>query len=51
MAEQLTYVPKTEEEKIAKEVIEFLRPKELPIWQIKEVLDKARNLAEWTKLK
>lgn len=48
---QLTYMPKTGEEKIAKEVIEFLRPKELPIWQVKMVLAKASNLAEWEKLK
>lgn len=51
MAEQLTYLPKTEEEKIAKELIEFLRPKELPLWQVKEVLAQARNMAEWEKLK
>lgn len=51
MAEQLTYVPKTEEEKIAREVIEFLRPKELPLWQVKEILAKASNMAEWEKLK
>lgn len=51
MEEQLKYVPKTEEEKIAREVIEFLRPKELPLWQVKEILAKASNMAEWEKLK
>lgn len=51
MAELLTYVPKTEEEKVAQEVIEFLRPKNLPVWQVKEILAKASNLAEWEKLK
>lgn len=49
--EQLTYVPKTEEEKIAIEVIDFLRPKELPLWQVKEILAKASNMAELEKLK
>lgn len=51
MANLLTYEPKAEEEKIAKEVIEFLRPKELPLWQVKEVLAKASSIAEWEKLK
>lgn len=46
----LTYIPKTEEDKIAKEVIEFLRPKKLSVWQVKEVLTKASNLVEWEKL-
>ena len=50
-SKKLTYKPKTEEEKIAQEVIEFLRLKKLPIWQVKEVLAKASNLAEWEKLK
>lgn len=48
---QLTYIPKTEEDIIAKEVIEFLRSKELPVWQVKTVLAKASDLAEWEKLK
>lgn len=49
--EKLTYAPKTEEDRIAMEVLEFLRAKELPIWQVKEVLTKAKNLADWEKLK
>lgn len=49
--EQLTYIPKTEEEKIAKEVIEFLRHKKLPVWQVKTILSRASSLVEWEKLK
>ena len=48
---KLTYIPKTEEEKVAKEVIEFLRPKKLSVWQVKTVLAKAGDLVEWEKLK
>ena len=38
-------------EKIALEVLDFLRPKELPIWQVKEILVVAARLSEWQKLK
>lgn len=51
MEERLVYAPKTEMTPIAREVIEFLRPKELPIWQIKEVLNEAKRLADWEILK
>lgn len=51
MDELLTYVPRMEMEPIAREVLEFLRPKELPIWQIKEVLNEAKRLADWEVLK
>lgn len=51
MEERLTYAPKSEMEPIAREVLEFLRPKELPIWQIKEVLNEAKRLADWGILK
>lgn len=49
--EKLEYVPKSELGPIAREVLDFLRPKELPIWQIKEILAEASRLVEWEKLK
>lgn len=49
--EKLEYTPKEELSKAAQEVIDFLRPKELPVWQVKEVLREAIKLAEWEKLK
>jgi len=48
---KLEYEPKNEIIKIAREVIDFLRPKELPVWQVKEVLSSAAKLADWEKLK
>lgn len=51
LGEQLTYVPKEKVDEIAKEVIDFLRPKELPIWQVKDALIRASKLVEWEKLK
>ncbi len=38
-------------EKIAFEVLDFFRSKELPIWQVKEILVVAARLSEWQKLK
>lgn len=35
---------------IAIEVLDFLRPKDLPIWQVKEVLARAARLADNTRL-
>ena len=49
--DRLTYVPKSELGPIAREVLDFLRPKELPIWQIKEILAEASRLADWEILK
>lgn len=49
--EKLEYTPKEELSKAAQGVIDFLRPKELPVWQVKEVLREAIKLAEWEKLK
>lgn len=49
--ERLTYAPKEELSLIAQEVIDFLRQKDLLIWQVKEVLIEASKLAEWEKLK
>lgn len=49
--DRLEYAPRSELEPIAQEVLDFLRPKELPIWQIKEILAEASRLAEWEKLK
>ena len=48
---KLEYEPKSELEDLAVEVLEFLRPKELPIWQVKEGLSTAMRLAEWQTLK
>lgn len=49
--EKLKYTPKSELDKVAAEVIDFLRPKELPVWQVKDVLSRAKELAEWQTLK
>lgn len=49
--EQLTYAHKEEMDKIAQEVLEFLRPRHLPIWQVKDVMKRAIRLAEWEKMK
>lgn len=51
MEKELTYAPKEELDEIAKEVIEFLRPKKLPIWKINKVLTIAKDLIEWEKMK
>ena len=48
---RLTYAPKSEMVPIAQEVLDLLRPKMLPIWQIKEILAEARRLADWEILK
>ena len=42
---------KQEAEKIAFEVLDFLKPRELPIWQVKEILATAIRLSEWEILK
>lgn len=47
----LEYEPKDVLDSTAQEVLDFLRPKELPIWQVKEVLMRASRLAEYEKLK
>jgi len=47
----LTYKPKEELDGIAQEVLDFLRPKELPIWQVKEVFKRASRFAEYEKMK
>ena len=49
--EQLTYAPKEEMDKIAMEVLEFLRPRHLTVWQVKDVMKRAIRLAEWEKMK
>ena len=46
--EKVKYLEKAELKSIAEEVMELLRPKRLPVWQIKEVLRYAMNLADWT---
>lgn len=51
MENLLTYEPKEELQKIAMEVLEFLRPRHLPIWQVKEVMTYAKEFAEWEKMK
>ncbi len=47
----LPYVTKTEEDEIAQEIIDLLKTKSLPIWQVKDVLSKAKQLADWQTLK
>lgn len=47
----MTYAPKSELTPIAQEVLDLLRPKTLPIWQVKEILSEARRLADWEILK
>lgn len=49
--ERYEYVTKGEIPEMAREVLDFLRSKELPIWQVKEVLKEAMRLADWEKLK
>ena len=49
--DKLTYALKSELTPIAQEVLDLLRPKALPIWQIKEILSEARRLADWEILK
>lgn len=49
--ERMEYAPKGELEDIARELLDFLRPKELPVWQVKEVLDCAKQYVDYTKLK
>ncbi len=39
---------KEELEAIAKDVLSELKPRRLPVWQVKEVLRFALELAEWT---
>lgn len=48
---KLEYEPKGELDRAAKEVLDFLQPKELPIWQVKEILALASRFAEYTKMK
>ena len=45
--EETKRLEKAELKSIAKEVMELLRPKRLPVWQVKEVLRYAMNLADW----
>ena len=49
--EKMEYVPKSDLCNEARAVLNFLRPKELPIWQIKEILAEAARLSEWEPLK
>ena len=51
MEDKLTYAPKSELTPIAQEVLDLLRTKELPVWQVKEILTEARRLADWAILK
>lgn len=51
MDRKLEYVANDEIDDIAQDIIDFLRPKELPIWQVKEALSAAAKLAEWEVLK
>lgn len=39
---------KEELEAIAEDVLSELKPRRLPVWQVKEVLRFALRLAEWT---
>ena len=48
---KLEYEPNSVLDGLAIEVLELLRPKGLPIWQIKEVLNKASERIEWETLK
>lgn len=36
---------------IVQELLEFLRPKKMPIWQVKEVLRRAGTMVDWEPLK
>lgn len=49
--EKLEYSPKGELLKVAEEVICLLTQKQLPVWQVKEVLSEAAKLAEWQVLR
>ena len=51
MDRKLEYIPRDDVDDIAQNIIDFLRPKELPIWQVKEALSAAAKLAEWEALK
>lgn len=42
---------KEELREMAQELLEFLRPKKLAIWQVKEVLRRAENMVDWEPLK
>lgn len=42
------YRSKEELESMAKSVLNELKPKRLPVWQVKEVLRQAIRLADWT---
>ncbi len=45
------FLTKDELKVIAKEVLDSLRSKKLPIWQVKEVCRFAMELADWELLK
>ena len=47
---KLEYEAKGELEKVALEILEFLKPRDLPIWQVKETLDIAKRFSEYQKL-
>lgn len=51
MEDKLAYAPKSELTPIAQEVLDLLRSKELPVWQVREILSEARKLADWAILK
>lgn len=51
LADRSTILTKEELKKIAQEVLELLRPRELAIWQVREVLKFANEAIDWTKMK
>lgn len=36
---------------LAEKIIELLRPEQLPLWQAKDVLTRAKNMLDWEPLK
>jgi len=49
--EETKMLSKEELKPIALEVLNMLKPKQLPVWQVKEVLSYASRMAEWTPMK
>lgn len=45
------YASKEELKEIARELLEIMRPKKLPIWQVKETFQFAIEMADWEPMK
>lgn len=48
--EMAKIIEKEDLKPIALEVLDLLRPRQLAVWQVKEVLAQASRLAEWTPM-